>query len=258
MNKEFFEQIRTLISKGNTEQAIRAVNDYCRNIKSALYSNFILISNQYYTLKEKRTLHFGEYDTESARLVNSILSFLTELENEYLETCFDSNGNNRVSDVKEIDWPFVEQGIFVLKEKLLEESYYPSIIVGIGRGGAIIGALLSGCMKNIPILVLDRVYKWDNRRRDEDIIGEIVLKKKLDSVLLVAGELHTGNTAKKFINYFEKLGVASDNIKVLSFMKEKYPALEPDFWYYESEKPDIRLPWMLTKNYKRESLKKPI
>lgn len=155
---------------------------------------------------------------------------------------------------KKIHWKTVEKGILKLKEDLIAKNYIPSLIVGVGRGGSIVGALLSGCLGHVPLLVIDRVYDWkDNIRRDR-LFEQINLSSNLEKVLLVAGELHTGGTAKTYIEYFKQIG--ADQIKYLSFTKDRFPAFNPDFYYIETKKPDVRLPWMITKKYKRDSLSK--
>lgn len=155
---------------------------------------------------------------------------------------------------KKIKWRTVEKGIKRLKEYLIRDKYIPSLIVGIGRGGAIIGALLSGCLGHIPILVIDRVYEWEDNIRKDDLWEKIKLSRNLDKVLLVAGELHTGGTAKIYIKYFKSM--EAKEIKFLTFLKDPYPAYKPNYYYIESKKKDTRLPWMLTNEYRRDSLTK--
>ena len=158
---------------------------------------------------------------------------------------------NWLKPLQKVSWKKVEKGIKQLKEDLIKANYYPTLIVGIGRGGAITGALLSGTLGNIPILVIDRVYDWTNKERKEGFCENIKVSKNIDRVLLVAGELHSGNTAKKYTEYFEEMG--AKEIRMLTFMTEFYPTFKPDFFYIESTKKYIRFPWMITKDYKRDS-----
>jgi hypoxanthine phosphoribosyltransferase len=155
--------------------------------------------------------------------------------------------------LRKITWKEVERGVLRLKEDLIKANYYPTLIVGIGRGGSIIGALLSGTLGNIPIIVIDRIYVWKDEQREDGFCEEIKISKNIDKVLLVAGELHTGNTARKYTSYFKNMG--AKEIKMLSFMKELYPTYKPDFSFIETQKTEIRFPWMITKDYKRESIK---
>ena len=153
--------------------------------------------------------------------------------------------------LKKVEWKDVEKGVRETKEKLVENNYIPTLIVGIGRGGSIVGALLSGCLGHIPIVVIDRVYQWDQEGRHEQLFGRLDIDQNLDRVLLTAGELHTGGTAKAYIKYFNKLG--AKEIKFFSFLKEKFPTIQPDYYCIVSDNPEVKLPWMLLKTYKRDS-----
>ena len=152
---------------------------------------------------------------------------------------------------KRISWKKVERGIKELGNKLIIDKYYPTLIIGIGRGGAVVSALLSGVLGNVPIIIIDRVYKWSDHEREESLCDELRITKNIERVLLVAGELHSGNTAKKYTEYFKEIGAGE--VRMLAFMKELYPTFKPDYYYIESKYPAIRFPWMLTKDYKRES-----
>lgn len=155
--------------------------------------------------------------------------------------------------LQKISWKKVEKGVKQLKEDLIKNNYYPTLIVGIGRGGSIIGALLSGTLGNVPIVVIDRVYNWSDKGRKDGLYEDIKISKNIEKVLLVAGELHSGNTAKKYTEYFNELG--AKEVKMLAFMKEPYPTFKPDFSFIETDKSNIRFPWMITKDYKRDSKK---
>lgn len=155
---------------------------------------------------------------------------------------------------KKIRWKTVEKGVLKLKNKLIRENFVPSLIVGIGRGGSVIGALLSGSLGNVPILVIDRVYNWKGNIREDGVFDAITVHSNLEKVLLVAGELHTGGTAKKYIDHFSAIG--AKEIRFMTFVKDPFPAMQPDFYYLEINKPDIKLPWMLEDEYRRESLEK--
>jgi probable phosphoglycerate mutase len=138
-----------------------------------------------------------------------------------------------------------------LKDDLISRNYFPTLIIGIGRGGSITGALLSGSFGNVPIIVIDRVYEWKDRQRNESFLEDIRITKNLERVLIVAGELHSGNTMKKYTAYFNTLNAGQ--IRTLAFLKEPYPTFNPDSCYLISSNSNIRLPWMLTDSYKHES-----
>ena len=57
----------------------------------------------------------------------------------------------------------------------------PDLIVGIGRGGAIFGSLLSYRLENTPLLIVDRTYSWNpttNTREDGILYDFIWCSKK--------------------------------------------------------------------------------
>jgi probable phosphoglycerate mutase len=152
---------------------------------------------------------------------------------------------------KKVSWRQVAKGILKLRDDLINTNYFPTLIIGIGRGGSVTGALLSGSFGNIPIIVIDRVYEWKDQQRNESFLEDIRITKNLERVLIVAGELHSGNTMKKYIAYFNSLNAGQ--IKTLAFLKEPFPTFNPDFYYRVSSNGHIRLPWMLTEHYKHES-----
>ncbi len=73
----------------------------------------------------------------------------------------------------------MQKGVLYLKDKLIQDNYYPTLIVGIGRGGSIVGALISGTLGNVPILVIDRVYEWTAHQRKEGLFEEIKIPKNV-------------------------------------------------------------------------------
>ncbi len=72
-------------------------------------------------------------------------------------------------------WREVDKYSKKLIEKIEKDEYIPDVIVCIGRGGSIIGSILSGNIhidkvqqdRNIPILGADLMYEWRNRQRVE-------------------------------------------------------------------------------------------
>jgi hypothetical protein len=49
--------------------------------------------------------------------------------------------------------------------------------------------------------------------------------------------------------------MGAKEIKMLAYMKEPYPTYKPDYYSIETNRANIRFPWMITKDYKRESIK---
>ncbi len=155
-----------------------------------------------------------------------------------------------ILSVKKVNWKKIEKGVIKLKEKLIADNYIPTLIIGIGRGGSIIGSILSGCLGRKPFIGMDIIYDWNENSRNERLLEEISVHRNLEKVLIVSGEWHSGASGKIYKQYFENLG--SKEVKTLTFVKEKYPKeLIPDYFYTVIEKPDIKLPWMISKNYSK-------
>lgn len=166
----------------------------------------------------------------------------------------------RWNNIDRLTWEDVDKATRKIINKISEDEYYPEVIVTIGRGGAIVGALISGNLpapsgyknQNIPMLGLDRFYEWENGNRIE------VGNKMVDfnplferKVLLVAGDVITGGTMRYFS---EKITNASaKDLRTVALLKNKTATYNPD--YFGREIPsDFASPWMYKGyDYKRDS-----
>ncbi len=151
---------------------------------------------------------------------------------------------------KKITWKDVTKASENLFSKMARDKYNPTMIIGIGRGGSIIGALISGLFGHIPLIVIDRKYTWINGRRYDDIILKVDFPENLlERVLLVSGETHTGNTIRFYYNYFQKIG--AKEIKKATFLYSKESVENIDYIGLIG-KGNEKLPWMLNENYVKE------
>ena len=147
-------------------------------------------------------------------------------------------------------WKDLEIGVTNLREQLISDGYIPSLLVGIGRGGAVVSALLSGNMidkKHIPFIALDRKYEEERGMRKARLFDDVVFKKDLDKVLLVAGDVYTGDTATVFIEFLQNLG--AKEIKFLVFTKVNSTKRRPDYYYINTSVTELNFPWMLSDKY---------
>ena len=149
-------------------------------------------------------------------------------------------------------WRFVEKRVKEIGHKLIGDDFSPTLIVGIGRGGAIVGAMLSGVLGHRPLLVIDRTYEWRDGRRIDGIFENISISVGLEKVLLVAGEVHTGNTMKLYYDYFKKLG--ANEIRRAALYYENGATENVEYKGLVSSNKNLRMPWMITKNYRCQSL----
>lgn len=125
-----------------------------------------------------------------------------------------------VSAVEKFTYDFAESKAKEIAKRIRKDHFTPSIIIGIGRGGAIFGSLISYNLKNVPILMLERKYTWVAKKRVDGMPFEITLPEEyLDDILIVAGEAHTGKTMKMFVNFFKNQG--AQNVKTCVFFDQK-------------------------------------
>lgn len=127
-----------------------------------------------------------------------------------------------------------------------KKLYDPTVIVGIGRGGAIYGGLLSYLLNERPILALERNYPYNeqNIRIGEDWYYPIeVPKELLQRVLLVAGEYHSGRTMSKFKERMYELGAQEVKTCVLYYQTNYSGGPEAPDYIGVSGKHDCLMPW---------------
>ncbi|WP_321418945.1 histidine phosphatase family protein [uncultured Desulfobacter sp.] len=159
--------------------------------------------------------------------------------------------SNKTQDKDEWDWCDAEQVAKDIHNKLEEDNFIPTLLVGTGRGGAIMGALISGCFGHIPLVVIDRKYAWSNGRRKDGILFNVLLPPHLiEKVLIVDGQAHTGMTMRFYDNYLKKMG-ASEIRKACFFVSKR--SLEYIHYYgFQSDK-ILKLPWVCSSNFKSEA-----
>ena len=153
--------------------------------------------------------------------------------------------------LRRLSWKRAEKAALAVAERLGVDGYSPTVIVGIGRGGAVFGAMVSGCLGHRPLLVIDRKYTWVEGRRTDDMIVKLRLPRELvQRVLLVAGEAHTGNTMRLYYDHFQKIGAGEVRRAALLYQAG---CTEPIEYVGVTSPRDLRMPWMFTKRYARES-----
>ncbi len=151
---------------------------------------------------------------------------------------------------KRLSWKFAEKKAQEISNLLIEDSFLPTLIVGIGRGGAILGAMISGCLGHRPLLVVDREYKWKVEGREEDMLFSVNIPEMyLKKVLIVSGEIHSGGTMKVYYRYLKLLG-AKEIRKAVLFFEDGCP-VRVNYIGIRSNKKNILMPWMFSKNYIR-------
>lgn len=150
--------------------------------------------------------------------------------------------------IKRISWKKAEKGAEQICTKMARDDFDPSLIFGIGRGGSIMGSLISGCLGHRPQLVVDRKYVWNEKGRSEDLIFRINIPNKyLQNVLLVAGEAHSGRTMDLYYDYFKNL--KAKQIKRAVFLFEKGCPTHVEYTGMKTKRKDLWLPWRFSEKY---------
>ncbi len=118
-------------------------------------------------------------------------------------------------------WFYLRKEINRAYNNMKNEDYVPSLIVCVGRGGAIVGSLLSGRFGEVPIYMNFRGYDYkDGDRLDYMMFPQMPIGDEfLRSVLIVDGEIHGGGTMKLYENAFEEMGAR--DIRTLAVYVEK-------------------------------------
>ena len=153
--------------------------------------------------------------------------------------------------LKVLSWKDVDKCCETVVKQIRNDGFKPDVIVSIGRGGAIFGAILSGNTSshkdkhkksNIPILGVDRIYEWENNCRRE-VPNTMVSFDPLagKKVLLVAGDILSGGTMKFHFKQLEKVGV--EKMRTACIVKGSSSTLHPDYFGKEILA-DFRMPWM--------------
>lgn len=155
--------------------------------------------------------------------------------------------------IRSFNWKDVDKHTKSIIKKIRADSFYPDVIIMIGRGGSILGSILSGNLhdpkqcpdsakRNIPILGADRLYDWQDGQRIEvenTMIDFSPLAGK--TVLLVAADVLSGGTMKLFVKQIS--AVEPKSLKTACLVKGMTATFQPD--YVGKEIPaDFVMPWM--------------
>lgn len=149
-----------------------------------------------------------------------------------------------------ITWKTVERGVVKLIKLIREDNFQPDVIVGLGRGGSIIGALLSGNLGVIPFTAIDRRYHWESKKRSVSILdfGPITLENK--RVLLATAEPYTGETLRAAVEYLQSR--KPTETKVASLCKCEITTMVPHYYAFEIKSVE-HVPWRILPAYVRDS-----
>lgn len=155
----------------------------------------------------------------------------------------------RFPNGKRLSWKNVDNLIASLKVQMNDENFQPTLIIGIGRGGAIVGSLLSGSMGHCPLIVIDRKYSV-GRMRNAELYEKIKIETGLEKVLLVSGDVVSGDTISTYFDYFKK-NLNAEDVKTAGLWVYNHSRFAVDFCGIKSKGERLRMPWMSV-NYRMD------
>lgn len=167
-----------------------------------------------------------------------------------IDVLYDRYKKGKLTWRRRLRWKFAEKAVREMADRMTADAFSPTLIFGIGRGGAIMGAMISGALGHRPLIVIDRKYEWKDGRRIDDLVERMKIDFGLEKVLLVAGEVHTGNTMRLYYNYLKRMG--AKEIRRATLYYEKGSTEPVEYKGITSSNKELRMPWMFTETYRRE------
>lgn len=151
-------------------------------------------------------------------------------------------------------WKEVQTMVIDVARKIKNDKVKPDLIVATGRGGAVIGALLSYEFESVPLLVIDRKYISHNGRKSVELflthmtVGSTFENLKNGTTLLVTSKSDPGITLNVYKDFLESTGFS--NIIKCALLKSK-TSIDYDIKYcfleFENRKSYKEFPWSFEK-----------
>lgn len=129
----------------------------------------------------------------------------------------------------------------------------PEVVVGVGVGGAIFGAILAGNLDDCPLIVTDRHVTWAANRRESRLMDSDVGEERTrllhsKRVLLVHAEIVSGKTTERAIEYLCKFTL-KESVRIACTDFNEASSVRPDYWYMRTQS-IIQKPWRITQTYR--------
>lgn len=152
---------------------------------------------------------------------------------------------------RRVTWRRAERLVDRMVEEMISDGFVPSFIVGIGRGGAVLAALMAGRLGHRPIMALTADHHWSGSGRRDDLAIEFSINDPSwrEHVLLVAGETHTGQSMRFVESYLASIGCEEIRRAVLYY--ERGTTQDVEYVGFRTTRKMVRLPWMYSRHYQR-------
>jgi len=149
-------------------------------------------------------------------------------------------------------WKQVDRLVLKLIEEMRARGFRPDLVIGVGRGGAIVAAMLAGNMGHLPLVVLDTILEH------EEGVSTVTFRfpdscppVRDRTVLAVVGELYSGEDLRHAIQFIARRHPRE--LKTASLLTHPAASVRPEFIGLLSDKP-LTAPWRLTDAYKMRRL----
>jgi len=140
-----------------------------------------------------------------------------------------------MSDYEIVSWDQSYQMTFYLFEKMIEEEYFPEIIVGIARGGWIPARLLADFYGNRRTANI-KIEFYDNNARETDdpiITQEISENVEGKIVLIVDDVADSGKSLEAAIEHIKLMN--PKEIKTATLYYKKHSIIVPNYFIKETQ-----------------------
>lgn len=150
-------------------------------------------------------------------------------------------------------WKEVEKLVLRLIDLVEHDDFSPDLVLGVGRGGAIVAGMLAGNMGQLPLVCIDTSSTRDSGGAKCVVIRfpSAVPPLKDKRVLIVVGELYSGEDMRTAIDFVARRKPQS--IKTLSLLTHPASVVRPDFFGRQTDSPLVA-PWRLTEGYKKNRI----
>lgn len=151
-----------------------------------------------------------------------------------------------------LTWRVVGGAMRHVLDEMNKVDYRPDLIIGVGRGGAIVGGMLAGNLGHVPLFVVDTILDR-SKKVSQALVRYPTLCPDLSglSVLLAVGELYSGEDLRSAAEYVETLGPVE--IRTMSLFSHPAASIRPDYVGRMTNRP-LDAPWRITEVYRTKRL----
>lgn len=148
-----------------------------------------------------------------------------------------------------ITWNKVNRAVENIILEINSENYNPDVIISIGRGGVILGSLLSANLKIefTSMIYWDVIYEWEKDKRKNKLITNNLNQIKEKKILICVGNIFSGNSISEFLS--EINSIEAQEIKIASITKSELCKTRVDFYGFLLNKRKV-MPWIYNKKVK--------